>query len=165
VDTVLVPLAPLKGTHMSFLSRLKNGFINSITGKDPVLPIVTHPTTPIESALNMVASVALPAAAALAPAGTAVTVETASAVVNDLSHPASQAVTNNLATTIGTEAKTAVDSFVTDKVGNVGDELTDASLFALASKAITAMPSSSNLVETDVEDALHEFLTGLTGAK
>ena len=152
---------------MSWLSQAKNAFLNLLEGKTASTTIVENPTTPVETAINAAATIVLPAAAAVAEstgaaAPAAATIEIASNLINDASHPASVA-TGDFLTTLGTEAAAAATGFLTTKVGALGTEMTDAGAQALATAAVAQMSGSSNKTEEEIAAGLHEFLTGFFG--
>jgi lysozyme len=157
------PAPTVENIVMSWVSRIKNAFINLADGKPANTQIVQNPNTTLEHLLNATASVVLPVAASMPGASTAaVAASDVSAVI--ASPPNPQAAVTNLTQTVGTLAKSKVDSFLTQEVGQAGTEFADASLEALASAAIKAMSTSNNKTEADVASALSEFLTGYNQA-
>ena len=144
---------------MSIFSRVWKVVVGAVDGQPSTHAIIDNPTTPIQQAIN----IAVPAAGealGIVPgiSGIAPTVETLTAIGNDVTHPASASAVT-LTQTIATEAKTAADTFATEKVGAVPVEIANAAGSALVQAAIKNMPAASNKTEADIEAAVEGFLT------
>lgn len=152
---------------MSWISRIKNNFIGALAGR-PAQPIVNNPTTPVEKAINLAASIVIPVAAALPGANTAaLAVEDVSAAVNTVSTGAHAAAHSpdpfsGIAAVVGQSAHAAVDAFLRDHVGNTTAAFTEDALQALATIALSRLQAAQGVSPNAIGSALSDVLRGFS---